>query len=52
MLEAHMTHMGRLFHRRHRIKHLLSEDSVARKGIDGKVTDAKRGQVLEEVRTL
>lgn len=51
-VETHMTHMGGLLHRRHRIEHFLLEDTVAREGIDCEIADTKRCQVLEEVRAL
>ena len=37
---------------RHLVKHLFLEHAVACIGVDGEVANTKRGEVLEEMRTL
>ena len=47
-----MAHELRFFHCRHAVEDILLQHTVARIGVDGEVAHSKRGQVLEEVRTL
>ena len=50
--ETHVTDVLRLLNGRQRVEHVGLQDAVTRIGVDGEVTHAKRGEVLEEVRAL
>ena len=51
-LKADVAHIFCLFDGGHRIEDILLEDTITRIGIDGEVTHAKTGEVLEEVGAL
>ena len=50
--EADVAHVLRLLNGRQRVEHAGLQNTVTRIGVDGEVTHAKRGEVLEEVRAL
>ena len=47
-----MSYILRLLNGRHRIEHLFLESAGSREGVDGKISHAEGGEVLEEVGAL
>ena len=50
--ETHVTYVFRLFYGGQGVEHACLQDAVTRVSVDGEVTHAERGEVLEEVRAL
>ena len=50
--EADVAHVFRFLNGRQGVEHAGLHDAITRIGIDGEVTYAKRGEILEEVRAL